>query len=331
MNARIARNIMSREATKFKNIILKLIDHNGYLPYPDDLDRFSPIDYHGVAYGYSNRIQLYYESLDRNYTSRVYINGRDLGSLDIHKGREWAKKNGIPVNTYKYKVEKIHLNDDEKVTFNQIVKGGCENIYNISVIPEINEDFVEHKLVRYDPEKLLGFIKSFTKVLNQGIVESNEFGYDREEHAIYVRPQESGESIYDYLFRYVKVLMESTGKLYRHEHQRRAYAKKEMTPDEIRRRISFEEMMTTNFATFIYLANFGIDISKLSDDIKKMKNQVTLEYLVKHLKKANECLFHYANDAQAAVFTLKKYHDWIPNDGNDKVVTNDDTRRSLRD
>ena len=309
MDARTARNIMSRKATKFKNIILKLIDRNGYLPYPDDLDRFSPIDYHGVAYGYSNRIQLYYESLDRNYTSRVYINGRDLGSLDIHKGREWAKKNGIPVNTYKYKAEKVHLDEHEEVTFNQIVRGGCENIYNISVIPEIDEDFVEHKLVRYDPEKLLGFVKSFTRVLNQEIIESNEFHYDSEGNIVYVRPLGINESDYDYLFRYVKVLMESTGKLYRHEHQRRAYAKKDMTSDEIDRRISFEEMMTTNFATFMYLANFGIDISKLSDDITRIKNQVTLEYLVKYLKKANECLFHYSNDAQAAVFTLKKYHD----------------------
>ena len=308
MNARTARNIMSREATKFKNVILKLIDRNGYFPYPDDLDRFSPIDYHGVAYGYSNRIQLYYESLDRNYTSRVYINGRDLGILDIHKGREWAKKNGIPVNTYKYKAEKVQLDEHEEVTFNQIVGGGCENIYNISVIPEIDEDFVEHKLVRYDPEKLLGFIESFTKVLNQEIVESNEFSYDREEHVVYVRPRGSSESVYDYLFRYVRVLMESTGKLYRHEHQRRAYAKKDMTPDDIDRRISFEEMMTTNFATFMYLANFGIDISKLSEDITRIKNQVTLEYLVKYLKKANGCLFHYANDAQAAVFALRKYH-----------------------
>lgn len=309
MNYRTARNIMSREATKFKNVILKLIDRNGYFPYPDDLDRFSPIDYHGSAYGYSNRIQLYYESIDRNYTSRVYINGRDLGSLDIRKGREWATRNGIPVNIYKHKTEKVLLDDNETITFNRVVKGGCENIYNISIIPEIDEGFVENKIVRYDPEKLKGFLETFTEVLNQEIVESNEFRYDREGCIIHVRPQGSNESVCDYLFRYVKVLMESTGKLHRHEHQRRAYAKKDMTPDEIDRRISFEEMMTVNFAAFMYLADFSIDISNLSDDIKRIKNQVTLEYLTDMLKKANGCLFHYANDAQAAVFTLKKYHD----------------------
>lgn len=304
-----ARNLMGREATKFKNIILKLIEQNGYFPYPDDLDRFSPIDYHGVGYDYSNRIQLYYESLDRNYTSRVYINGKDLGSLDIHKGREWANKNKIPTNTFKYKNEKVRLDNDEFLTFNRIVKKGFENVYNISVIPEIDEKFVEQETVHYDPEKLLEFVKSFTKVIDQNIVESDDFKYDSDNKIVYVRSQRSNELVYDYLFKYVKVLMESTGKLHRHEHQRRTFAKKDMTQDYIDRRILFEEKMTTDFATFMYLANFGIDISKISNEITRISNRVTLEYMTKIMKKAHGCLWHYANDAQSALFTLKKYHD----------------------
>lgn len=304
-----ARNIMSREATKFKNIILDLIELYGYFPFPNDLDRFSPIDYHGVQYNYSNQIRLYYYSLARNYTSRVYINGRDLGSLDIHKGREWSEKNRITVSKFKYKVEKARLDDNEYIELSQVVSNGFENIYNISAIPEIDENLVESKIVRYDPVKLLEFLTSFTTVVDQSILQSDEFKYDKDNQVVYVRNKMSDESIYDYLFKYVHTLMEATGKLYRHEHQRRMYVKKNPSPTEIDTKVGFEEKMVTTFATFMYLTNFGVDISKLSDELTRIEDPVIVDLLVYTMKKANGCLLHYANDAQSAVYALRNHHD----------------------
>lgn len=303
-----ARNLMSREATKFKNIILNFIEYYGYFPFPDDLDRFSPINYHGVPYNYSNQVKLYYESLARNYTSRVYVDIRDLSSLDIRKGREWLEKDRIIVNKFKYKSTKAYLNDNEYVKYDSVVRNGFENIYNISVIPEIDENSVESEVVHYNPDKLLEYVISFTEVVSQSVDKSSEFRYDKDNQVINVRDKKLDESIYDYLFKYISTLMNATGKLYCHEYQYRLYAKKSITSEQVNDRISFEEMMTTNFATLMYLTNFGIDISKLNPELTRTDDGRIIDYLISIIKKNQGCLFHYANDAQSAIFALRNHH-----------------------
>ena len=309
-----AVRILNKEQRKFSSTLMSIIDSLGYFPFPSDLTRFSPINYHGKPYDYSNRVQLYYESLVRGYTSRVYLDKTDLISLGIRKDRKWIESNRITIPKYVYKTKKVYVGEDEDerdssdfITYRTFVRKGFENVYNNSVIPEIEEQEVDPEVVVDDPISVLNQVQTIESVFYQNVVESDSFYYDRDSELINVRLINEDESVYDYLFEYVRALMESTGKLYRHGHQARDYVKR--IPDDIERsrRISFEESMVVTFATIMFLATNGVDISKVSEKYLKLEDPDDLDYLKSLLKKNGSYIFHYTNDAWKAVMVLSKY------------------------
>lgn len=294
-----SRQLSESQRNTLNRILRENLKRDDKFEFPCELDRFSPKRLSGELLDRSNRILLYYISKDRGYDNSLYLDGRELGELGFKNSKAWGIENGIYVDNYTFVTEKVVFPDGKELSFVDVERKGVIRVYNSSLE---GKDFSEYVTEPDEeaPRNLIDIIRSSNRFFGMPIIESDSFSYDGEE--IHLRNQEEDESDYDYLFKLLETMMKATGKVYRHESQKRKFKKRGLE------KIPFEEMMVVKFATLMYMADERVDISRISKSFVTLEDAEDLDTLKDRLK-SSSVMSHYANEAKAAVLNFKKYLD----------------------